>query len=76
MPWGTEIARQLIEATVSEQADDGPEAELGECPVCGKPARKAPDEPRVLFDHREARSPGRNALATAPAVCGLFFPQG
>ncbi len=45
---GDEIARQLIEAQVREQADTGPEGQLGECPVCGGPARKAPDEPRKL----------------------------
>src|SRR5438270_13473176 len=44
---GDEMARQLIEIQVSAQADDWPEEELGECPVCGGPARKAPDEPRV-----------------------------
>src|SRR5512135_420249 len=49
---GDEIARQIIEANVSEQADDWPEAELGGCPVCGGPARKAPDEPRVLLTTR------------------------
>ena len=45
---GDEMARQLIEINVQEQADDWPEEELGECPVCGGAARKAPDEPRVL----------------------------
>ena len=37
---GDEMARQLIEINVQEQADDWPEEELGECPVCGgRPAR-------------------------------------
>ncbi len=49
---GDEIARQLIEANVGEQADHWPEQELGECPTCGGPARKAPDEPRVLLTTR------------------------
>jgi hypothetical protein len=46
--WGDEMARQLIEINVQEQADDWPAEELGQCPVCGGAARKAPDEPRVL----------------------------
>ena len=49
---GDEMARQLIEINVQEQADDWPEEELGECPVCGGAARKAPDEPRVLTTTR------------------------
>lgn len=49
---GDEIARKVIEANVREQADDWPEEELGECPVCGGPARKAPDEPRELTTTR------------------------
>jgi predicted nucleic acid-binding Zn ribbon protein len=49
---GDEMARQLIEIHVQEQADDWPEQELGECPVCGSAARKAPDEPRVLATTR------------------------
>ena len=49
---GDEIARRLIEANVGEQADHWPEQELGECPTCGGPARKAPDEPRVLLTTR------------------------
>ncbi len=32
---GDEIARQLIEINVQEQADDWPEDELGECLICG-----------------------------------------
>jgi hypothetical protein len=49
---GDEIARQLIEISVGEQADDWPEEELGECPLCGGAARKKPDEPRVLLTTR------------------------
>ena len=49
---GDEIARRLIEVHVQEQAQDWPEEQLGECPVCGGPARKAPDEPRVLTTTR------------------------
>ena len=37
---GDEMARQLIEINVQEQADGWPEEELGECPVCGGPARE------------------------------------
>ncbi len=49
---GDEMARQLIANNVQEQADDWPEDELGECPVCGGAARKAPDQPRVLTTTR------------------------
>jgi hypothetical protein len=49
---GDEMARQLIESHVREQADDWPEDQLGECPLCGGPARKAPDQPRVLTTTR------------------------
>src|SRR3989442_12496784 len=49
---GDEIARHLIETHVQDQAEDWPEAELGECPLCGGPARKAPDEPRVVQSTR------------------------
>ena len=49
---GYEIARQLIEGNVQELADDWPEDQLGGCPPCGGPARKAPDQPRVLTTTR------------------------
>ena len=49
---GDEIARQLIETQIRGQAEDWPEDELGECPECGGPARKAPDQPRVLTTTR------------------------
>ena len=50
---GDEIARQDQQAiNIQEQADDWPEEELGECPACGGPARRAPDQPRVLMTTR------------------------
>ena len=49
---GDEIARQLIETQVRGQAEDWPEEELSKCPECGRPARKAPDQPRVLTTTR------------------------
>lgn len=49
---GDETARQLIEINVQDQADNWPAEELGECPLCGGAARKAPDEPRVLTTTR------------------------
>jgi hypothetical protein len=49
---GDEVARQLIEISLREQAEHWPEDELGECPVYGGPARKAPDQPRVLTTTR------------------------
>jgi hypothetical protein len=49
---GDEIARQLIETQVRGQAEDWPEERLCECPECGRPASKAPDQPRVLTTTR------------------------
>src|SRR5215468_5697004 len=49
---GDRLARQLIELSVQEQADDWPEEELSECSICGGAARKAPDQPRVLTTMR------------------------
>lgn len=45
---GDEIARQLIETQVRGQAEDWSEEELDECPECGGPASKAPNQPRVI----------------------------
>src|SRR3954451_18875946 len=49
---GDEIARQLIETQVREQAEDWSEEPLGPCPECGGPVSKAPDQPRVLTTTR------------------------
>jgi hypothetical protein len=60
MPWGTkfdhletlaaalgdELARQMIQANVGEQA--AVVSEALECPTCGRSTRAAPDEPREL----------------------------
>src|SRR4051794_38977788 len=50
---GDEMARQLIEINVQEQADDWLEVELGECRLCGGAARKAPQscDQRVALDY-------------------------
>ena len=61
MPWGTkfdyletlagalgdEIARQMIEGNVSQQATISPEP-ARVCPSCGRDGRAAPNEPREL----------------------------
>jgi phage terminase large subunit GpA-like protein len=61
MPWGTkfdhletlagalgdEIARQLIQTTVSQQANTSREW-TGTCPTCGREGRATHDEPREL----------------------------
>jgi len=70
-----ELARQLIEAQVRVQTDDWPEAELGECPVCGGPARKAPDEPRVLKTTRGDVA-WRQRVGNCPRCRRAFFPSG
>ena len=69
---GDEMARQLIEINVQEQADDWPEEELGECPVCGGPARKAPDEPRVLTTTRGDCRLETTSRELPPLSAGFF----
>jgi uncharacterized protein with PIN domain len=71
---GDEMARQLIEINVQEQADDWPEQELGECPVCGGAARKAPDEPRVLTTTRGDVA-WKQRVANCPRCRRAFFPS-
>ena len=71
---GDEMARQLIEMSVQEQAEDWPEEELGECPLCGGPARKAPDQPRVLVTTRgDVR--WKQRVANCPRCRRAFFPS-
>ena len=72
---GDEMARQLIESNVREQADGCPEEELGECPVCGGPARKAPDQPRVLMTTR-GEVAWKQRVANCPRCRRAFFPSG
>jgi hypothetical protein len=71
---GDEMARQLIEVNVQEQADDWPEDELGECPVCGGPARKAPDQPRVLATTRGTVA-WKQRVGNCPRCRRAFFPS-
>jgi hypothetical protein len=71
---GDEMARQLIAINVQEQADDWPEDELGECPVCGGAARKAPDEPRVLTTTRGDVT-WKQRVAHCPRCRRAFFPS-
>ena len=72
---GDEMARQLIEANVQEQADDWPERQSGECPLCGGPARKAPDEPRVLLTTRGDVA-WKQRVGNCPRCRRAFFPSG
>ena len=72
---GDEMAWQLIAINVQEQADDWPEEELGECPVCGGAARKAPDEPRVLTTTRGDVA-WKERVANCPRCRRAFFPSG
>jgi predicted nucleic acid-binding Zn ribbon protein len=71
---GDEMARQLIEMNVQEQADDWPAEELGECPVCGGPARKAPDQPRVLTT-TQGDVAWTQRVGNCPACRRAFFPS-
>ena len=72
---GDEMARQLIEINAQEQADDWPEDELGECPVCAGTARKAPAEPRVLTTTRGDVA-WKQRVANCPRCRRAFFPSG
>jgi hypothetical protein len=72
---GDEIARQIIETHVRGQAEDWPEDELGECPACGGPARKAPDEPRVLTTTRGDVA-WKQRVGNCPRCRRAFSPSG
>jgi hypothetical protein len=72
---GDEIARQLIETHIRGQAQEWPEEELGECPSCGGPARKAPDRPRVLTTTRGDVA-WRERVANCPHCRRAFSPSG
>lgn len=72
---GDEMARQLIEINVRDQADDWPEDELGECPTCGGAARKKPDEPRGLTTTRGSVA-WRQRVANCPRCRRAFSPSG
>jgi hypothetical protein len=71
---GDEMARQLVETHVRGQAEVWPEEELGECPVCGGPARKTPDEPRVLTTTRGDVA-WKERVAHCPRCRRAFFPS-
>jgi hypothetical protein len=71
---GDEMARQLIEINVQDQADDWPEEELGECPVCHGAARKAPNQPRVIITTRGDVA-WKQRVANCPRCRRAFSPQ-
>ncbi len=71
---GDETARQLIELSVQEQADDWPEEELGECLICGGAARKAPDQPRVLTTTRGSVE-WKQRVTNCPRCRRAFLPS-
>lgn len=72
---GDEIARQIIETHVRGQAEDWPEDKLGGCPACGGPARKAPDEPRVVVNTRGDVA-WKERVGSCPRCRRAFFPPG
>jgi hypothetical protein len=72
---GDEMARQLVELHVQDQAENWPEDELGECPVCGGAARKAPDEPRVVTTTRGDVA-WKERVMNCPRCRRAFFPSG
>ena len=71
---GDEMARQLIEINVQEQADAWPEEGAGRMPGLRGCGPQAPDQPRVLMTTRGDVS-WKQRVANCPAVGGLFFPQ-
>jgi hypothetical protein len=71
---GDEMARQLVEIHVRGQAEDWPEEELGECPICGGAARKAPDEPRAVTTTR-GEVAWIERVANCPRCRRAFFPS-
>lgn len=71
---GDEIARRMIEENVQDQADDWPEEILGECPHCGGPARKRPDEPRELTTTRGDVT-WKERVRNCPRCRRAFFPS-
>ena len=66
-----EMARQLIEINVREQADDWPENELGECPTCGGAARRPRRAPRA-HDHAGRRGLETTSWQLPPLSAGFF----
>jgi predicted nucleic acid-binding Zn ribbon protein len=72
---GDEMARQLVETQVRGQAEGWPEQELGECPACGGPARKAPDRPRVVTTTRGDVA-WTERVGNCPRCRRAFFPSG
>lgn len=71
---GDEMARQLMEIHIQGQAEEWPEEELGECPLCGGAARKAPDEPRVLTTTRGDVA-WKERVGNCPRCRRAFFPS-
>jgi hypothetical protein len=70
---GDELARQIIETQVAEQTECF-EEELGECPECHGPARKMPDQPRVLATTR-GEVQWKERVANCPRCRRAFFPS-
>lgn len=70
---GDEIARQIMETQVGKQAESF-EEELGECPECHGPARKAPDQPRVIVTTR-GEVQWNERVANCPRCRRAFFPS-
>jgi hypothetical protein len=71
---GDEMARQLVELHVRGQAENWPEEELGECPLCGGAAHKAPDEPRVVTTTR-GEVAWTERVANCPRCRRAFCPS-
>jgi uncharacterized protein with PIN domain len=70
---GDEIARQIIETQVEQQAD-GFEQDRVECPECHGPARKMPSQPRVLTTTR-GEIQWTEHVASCPRCRRAFFPS-
>ncbi len=71
---GDEASRLIMEMNVQQQAENWPEDEIGECPLCGGAARKKPDEPRTLKTSR-GDVDWENRVLNCPRCRRAFFPS-
>jgi predicted nucleic acid-binding Zn ribbon protein len=71
---GDEIARQLIETHVQEQADGWADQEPGACPECGGPTRTAPDQSRALTT-TQGKVAWKEHVEYCPRCRRAFFPS-
>jgi hypothetical protein len=72
---GDEMARQLIESNVQEQALGWSGEEPGDCPECQGPTSRAPDRPRQLMT-TQGKVTWTERARYCPRCRRAFFPSG